>query len=975
MEQSKEYYAFISYKREDEKWAKWLQHKLEHYKFPTNLNGRTDLPKNIRPTFRDVTDLKPGLLAEEINNALLNSEWLIVVCSPRSAKSPWVCKEAQTYIDLGRADHIIPFVIEGNPFSNDTATECYPEALLNLTGSKELLAANINEMGRDAAAIKVVARMFNLRFDALWRRYEREKRRKLWMWVFASILIALLGLFIGGYFVRQNSIIESQNERLQQDSLTMANHLLQISAQNDSIALRNNLIISQRDSIERSIKQLQLSNSLLAEERNNVLKANWDLKLSNARILSENAVSLLNEGNLVGAKNAISQICSDENIIELVQIPEVEFSLRKVYRELTREGIKPSFCLDNIGDISFVKFDKTGSKLYVVSNDSLITEYNAYMGTINAVYQLYPEIDDNSEYIQIYAFDEIRGNVYYSIDNTAFVKNVYSNTYNRPSIQFSADIEDMMVSPSFDNMVCEIEREIKPNYDTEREWHIIKLLDTEPNDFIIPMCNNIYCISPDGKKVIADIDGNHCIYNLNTKSVENSIVYNHTIESAHFSADGSNIFIVREDDYPTRSVDIYNVASDAFVEFGSRITGDILSICELKENPRQNRIIVGDWYGHLNVYETDVLPYYNPIKDKMRVGAHFVEMLNGHSERIESIEFNANGTKMLSVSNGKVSVWDVVIQDMHEKLFTRLNYISNSGKAYIKINNGIAQLYDVLNNRAIGKPLFEQTDGYYDFKSRYRIKHISRNSELVVVTKDSLVYVLWPNKNQYFTIPFGCYEYSLELSVDQEGKKLAMWDDFNGNKKHSSLKIYDLNSKTLLAQDDSILYCSSIAISPKGEEIAISKDRDIFIIYANTLVRKSTLSPMHTDFIPNLCYSPDGKYIVSASWDRTVCMWNAQNGSWVKTFRGAERELLSCSMSYDGNYVLATSKDDNNKKKTIYIWNTKSGEIVEQFKSEGELFFCQDISNKMFSNLGGVNNHFLDFPSVVELVSFFNGIK
>ena len=178
MKQDKDYFAFISYKREDEKWAKWLQDKLEHYKFPTNLNGRTDLPKTIRPTFRDVTDLKPGLLAEEINNALHNSEWLIVVCSPRSAKSPWVCKEAQTFIDLNRADHIIPFVIEGNPFSNDIATECYPEALLNLTGSKELLAANINEMGRDAAAIKVVARMFNLRFDSLWQRHEREKEKE-----------------------------------------------------------------------------------------------------------------------------------------------------------------------------------------------------------------------------------------------------------------------------------------------------------------------------------------------------------------------------------------------------------------------------------------------------------------------------------------------------------------------------------------------------------------------------------------------------------------------------------------------------------------------------------------------------------------------------------------------------------------------------------------------------------------------------
>ena len=173
------------------------------------------MPKSIRPTFRDVTDLKPGLLAEEINNALSNSEWLIVVCSPRSAKSQWVCKEAQTFIDLGRADHIIPFVIEGNPFSNNIATECYPEALLNLTGIKELLAANINEMGRDAAAIKVVARMFNLRFDALWQRYEREQRRKKWMWIGGAIILALSGLSIGGYFVKQNNTIEKQNVQLQ----------------------------------------------------------------------------------------------------------------------------------------------------------------------------------------------------------------------------------------------------------------------------------------------------------------------------------------------------------------------------------------------------------------------------------------------------------------------------------------------------------------------------------------------------------------------------------------------------------------------------------------------------------------------------------------------------------------------------------------------------------------------------------------
>ena len=235
MSQGKEYYAFISYKREDEKWAKWLQDKLEHYKFPTNLNGRTDLPKNIRPTFRDVTDLKPGLLAEEIHNALLSSEWLIVVCSPRSAKSPWVCKEAQTFIDLGRADHIIPFVIEGIPFSNDPATECYPEALLNLTGSKELLAANINEMGRDAAVIKVVACMFNLRFDVLWQRYEREIRKKknIIITIVVTAFLCISGVALWTYW--QNLQIQKANwKKMENQSRVLIEKANQLVDEGDS---------------------------------------------------------------------------------------------------------------------------------------------------------------------------------------------------------------------------------------------------------------------------------------------------------------------------------------------------------------------------------------------------------------------------------------------------------------------------------------------------------------------------------------------------------------------------------------------------------------------------------------------------------------------------------------------------------------------------------------------------------------------
>ena len=90
------YYAFISYKREDESWAKWLQERLEYYKLPTaNADNQAEY---IRPIFRDITDLRPGLLSERIKEALDNSKYLIAICSTRYSQSIWCDAEIHRFI-------------------------------------------------------------------------------------------------------------------------------------------------------------------------------------------------------------------------------------------------------------------------------------------------------------------------------------------------------------------------------------------------------------------------------------------------------------------------------------------------------------------------------------------------------------------------------------------------------------------------------------------------------------------------------------------------------------------------------------------------------------------------------------------------------------------------------------------------------------------------------------------------------------
>lgn len=209
------YFAFISYKREDEKWARWLQHKLEHYKLPASIRkANPALPEKARPVFKDTTDLAGGVLEKAIKEALQSSKYLIVICSPRAAQSPWVCKEVQEFIDSGREEYIIPFIIDGEPHSANTANECFPQSLRELSGERELLGININEMGRDAAAIKVAARMFELHFDSLWQRYSREKNNKRLLWGGMVATLTLVLIVINGFFTKLNRQIDDQSNEI-----------------------------------------------------------------------------------------------------------------------------------------------------------------------------------------------------------------------------------------------------------------------------------------------------------------------------------------------------------------------------------------------------------------------------------------------------------------------------------------------------------------------------------------------------------------------------------------------------------------------------------------------------------------------------------------------------------------------------------------------------------------------------------------
>jgi hypothetical protein len=188
-----EYYAFISYSHQDTYWAKWLHKKLESFSIPTNIRRQAPyLPRRIRPIFLDKTDLGSGILQENLKRELIDSRYLIVICSRFAAKSEWVNKEIEHFIKIGRTDRIIPFIINGEPNNDDPIQECFPPALRSIQG--DVLGLSLQELGKSQALIKIVAALLSVKYDNLWCRHKRAAQQRL------AISISILILCLSAIF-------------------------------------------------------------------------------------------------------------------------------------------------------------------------------------------------------------------------------------------------------------------------------------------------------------------------------------------------------------------------------------------------------------------------------------------------------------------------------------------------------------------------------------------------------------------------------------------------------------------------------------------------------------------------------------------------------------------------------------------------------------------------------------------------------
>ena len=110
------------------------------------------------------------------------------------------------------------------------------------------------------------------------------------------------------------------------------------------------------------------------------------------------------------------------------------------------------------------------------------------------------------------------------------------------------------------------------------------------------------------------------------------------------------------------------------------------------------------------------------------------------------------------------------------------------------------------------------------------------------------------------------------------------------------------------------------AVSPDGTWIvSASGDHTLKIWDVASGTERTTLSG-HTYSVNGCAVSPDGTWIVSASRDRTLKIWDVASGTERATLTGHNYWVDGCAVGPDGTWIVSVSTDN-----TLKIWDVASG--------------------------------------------------
>ena len=126
-----------------------------------------------------------------------------------------------------------------------------------------------------------------------------------------------------------------------------------------------------------------------------------------------------------------------------------------------------------------------------------------------------------------------------------------------------------------------------------------------------------------------------------------------------------------------------------------------------------------------------------------------------------------------------------------------------------------------------------------------------------------------------------------------------------------------------------------------GEEILVSGSDDFTLYLWKPEKEKKSIARMtgHQQLINDVKFSPNGRVIASASFDKSIKLWESSTGTYIASLRGHVQVVYSIAWSADSRLLASGSADS-----TLKVWSMKTKKLCQDLPGHSDEVYVVDWS-------------------------------